>query len=480
MQQALPFRNRLAYGLGDVYGGGSFFIIGTFMMFFLVKVAGLAPAHAGLVVGIGKAWDAILDPLMGHISDRTVSRFGRRRIYFLLAIVPIVVSFVLLWAPCPFTGELPRFLHYTGVFLLFYTVYTMAMVPYTALAADMTTDFQQRNSLSGMRIFCSQAATLIAALSVQPLIDRFADQATGHLMMGTVFGVLFALPWLFVFLGTWELPYEHAKPQKTHVFRNLLGIFSNRSFRIHLAMYICAYTAIDFLMAGLKFYVIDILNRPTLVPQMLGSLLVSQLVTLPLYIMAANRRGISPAFITGMLIGAVALVALALLPHDAPAPAFLLCCMVAGAGLSGAVSIPWITLPFIVDIDELLTGQKRAGLYAGAMSLTRKLIQGAVVLPAFGFLLQSFGYGGQRTAGSPIAGLEFVVLGMPVAVLLAGVAFASAFRVTRERHARVLAENERLHGGGRIEEASPEARELFESLTGNPFEKWAEHRAGKV
>ncbi|HQL32094.1 MAG TPA: MFS transporter, partial [Treponemataceae bacterium] len=122
VKRKVGIANCIAYGVGDMYGGGAFFLISTFSMYFFINVAGLSPFLAGLIPGLGKVWDAVSDPLMGYISDRTKSRFGRRRVYFLVAIVPVFATFALLWVPSPFQGQLATFAFYFIAYLLFYTV----------------------------------------------------------------------------------------------------------------------------------------------------------------------------------------------------------------------------------------------------------------------------------------------------------------------------------------------------------------------
>lgn len=92
----LPLSSKMLYGIGDIYGGGAFLIIGALFLFFLTDVAGFDPIVAGAIIALGKVWDAVTDPAMGYISDHTRSRYGRRRIYFLIGAIPIMVSFTLL------------------------------------------------------------------------------------------------------------------------------------------------------------------------------------------------------------------------------------------------------------------------------------------------------------------------------------------------------------------------------------------------
>ena len=110
--RTLRTRNCVAYGLGDLYGGGAFLLVSTFSMYYLVAVIGMSPVLAGLIPGLGKIWDAVSDPLMGYISDRTRSRFGRRRVWFLAGIVPIFMSVALIWLPVKASSDLALFAYY--------------------------------------------------------------------------------------------------------------------------------------------------------------------------------------------------------------------------------------------------------------------------------------------------------------------------------------------------------------------------------
>ncbi|MBI9098848.1 MAG: MFS transporter [Spirochaetaceae bacterium] len=389
----LKIRNCLAYGLGDLYGGGSFFIISTFAMYYLIAIVGMNPLLAGLIPGLGKVWDSVSDPLMGYISDRTKSRFGRRRVYFLIAVIPIALSFTMIWMPVAFSSQISLFLYYFFAYLFFYTTSTLAMVPYSALSAEMTRGFKERNKLTGFRMFFSLFATLLAGVLAQPLIYLFDDPKTGHLALGVIFGLFFAIPWIFLFLGTWELPVDNdTGPEKVHFLKNFISIFKNRSFRIHITMYIFAYGAMDIMMAWLKFYLVDYLDRGGFMTIGLGSILITQILVLPLYIAISNRRGHAFSFKIGLTIWGAAMILFSLHTHYSPMIFLILNCIMIGAGMGAGVIIPYQLLPFVTDVDEMITGRKRAGTYSGSMSLIRKLIQGAVVLPLLGLLLAIIGY----------------------------------------------------------------------------------------
>ncbi len=159
-EKNVGFGHLVSYGLGDLYGGGSFLIIGMLFMFYLTEIVGLSPLMAGFVFAIGKIWDAVSDPLMGFISDHTRSRFGRRRVYFLVGILPIAATFIFMWLPVGFESEWGLFAYYSLAYVLFSTIFTMVMVPYAALNAEMSRDYKVRTRLSGARMIFSGLASL--------------------------------------------------------------------------------------------------------------------------------------------------------------------------------------------------------------------------------------------------------------------------------------------------------------------------------
>jgi Na+/melibiose symporter-like transporter len=124
---------KLGYAMGDMGISVSYFAVGFFFMFYLTDMVGLSPAAAGLALFIGKLWDGVNDPLMGIISDRTVSRFGKKRVYVLFGSIALAVSFMLLWTVPLGAPAWGRFLWATVSLLLYSTAYTVVVVPYMAL-----------------------------------------------------------------------------------------------------------------------------------------------------------------------------------------------------------------------------------------------------------------------------------------------------------------------------------------------------------
>lgn len=144
--------SKMAYACGDIYGGGAFIIVGLLLLVYLTNVENFSGTLAGVIVFTGKAWDAITDPFMGQLSDRTRSRFGRRRIWFLLGSLPVFFSWVMLWYGFGISGTTAKFIYYTLSFIFFSTSFTIVMVPYNAILSDMVPDYNRRSAFTGMRL----------------------------------------------------------------------------------------------------------------------------------------------------------------------------------------------------------------------------------------------------------------------------------------------------------------------------------------
>ncbi|UTC66426.1 MULTISPECIES: MFS transporter [unclassified Treponema] len=393
-QKKMTWRTYLAYGAADLYGGGCFFIVTTFAMYYLVNVIGLHPVLAGLIPAIGKFWDAVSDPMMGYIADNTPqNRFGKRRVWFLVSIVPIALSFIIIWFPTGIESQAGKFIFYTVAYIIFFTVSTVSYIPYAALSAEITKDFSERNKLNGSRLMFSFIATLLGGLLAQPIIDAFHGSMMGYFVMSIVFALIFALPWIPLYFETWELPEE--KPQKkseVKFIKNFLSLFKSRSCRIHIAMYVCSYGALDIVMSLVLFYIVDYLNRGSVFVIAQGSLLITMMATLPIHNRIINKRGHKPVYVAALIIFAVSIV---LMSFHTPQtnPVFLILNMVLmGVGISANNLIPHQLLPFLADIDKLMSGENRAGTYSAAMTLTRKLFLGLVIMTTIGFVLSGIGY----------------------------------------------------------------------------------------
>lgn len=186
----LNLKTRLGYGIGDIaiclYWSG----VGLYLLYFYTDVVGISPTLAGLIYGIGMFWDAITDPFMGYMAERTRTKWGVYRPYLLFGNIPLALSFILLfWVP-PLEGQaLFFFLLFAN--LLHRTCFTLVSVPFSSLTPRITSDSQERTNLTGFRMLGAQTGTNLMALLAFPIIFWVGgeDESLGFVVLATIAGL---------------------------------------------------------------------------------------------------------------------------------------------------------------------------------------------------------------------------------------------------------------------------------------------------
>ena len=227
--EKLTWWQKIGYGLGDIFGGGSGTLIGFYYLYFLTDVVRLHPGLAGTVILISKVYDSITDPFEGIIADRTRTRLGRRRPYLLFGIPFVFLSFFLLFYPSNASSEMLRFGMVVLTYLFFSTVVSLVMLNYNALHAELTLDYNERTSLSSVRIFFSTVSSILCALLPLEIVKQFADVRQGYIVMGLIFGAFFALPFIATVMATRERK-EFQRPPGRFDWRIFLEPFRVRTF----------------------------------------------------------------------------------------------------------------------------------------------------------------------------------------------------------------------------------------------------------
>lgn len=464
------FKKKLMYGCGDIFGGGAFLLISLLFLNYLTDVEMINPALAGVIILIGKIWDAVSDPLMGVLSDRTKSKYGRRRVYFLVASLPIFISFTLLWYSFGIDKKY-LFIYYLFVYLLFNTAFTMVMIPYNSILPEMVKDYQERTSYTGIRLIFSIISAILAGVVPKIIVNKFgSDVKTGYLVMGVSFAILYSIPWFIVFRGTNE--------EKNHEISNenpineLLKVFNNRAFRIYSGIFISCQTAVDFLTTLFIYYLTSCIKRPNEFPIVLGTLLITQLIVMPINIKVAKKYTKTTPLKFGYTLWIIALVTSLFLTPSSPKFLVYVVAALSGFGTSVSVLVPWSILPEIADVDEIITKKRREGVYAGMATLLRKLANG-ITIAFIGIMLQVIGYKRPSVLGevveqsaSTVMGIKILFSIVPIAFILLTLYFASKYSMTKERHAILQSEIERLKMGGKKEEAMDETKKICKELTG--------------
>lgn len=462
------FSRMAGYGAGDIYGGGAFILSSLLYLNFLTDIEFILPALAGIIVFVGKVWDAVTDPFMGWLSDRTKSRFGRRGVYFLFGSIPVAISFAMLWFSFGIPSMAGRFIYHLFANMLFSTAFTVVMVPYNSVLPEMESDYNERTLFTSFRMIFSMGASILCA--VLPALIRDAVPASPqiqYLVMGLPFALLFGLCWLAVYASSRQsegaksaeaaaeesaaelvrhsgsdgvLP-EAAEPSQARpsIFASLSSTLRNRAFRLYLGMFLLGQGSVDIILALFVYYLTSYLGRPGEYSAILGVLLVFQLLGLPFYTPFARRYGKTFPMLIGIPLGIVAmLLALFTGPQSHPVFVYLFAAL-GGFGFAVCTLVPFSILPDIPDVDELISGKRREGLYAGMATFSRKLVNGISVAVA-ALVLQFSGYiaAAETQSQTALWGIRLAFSLVPVAMLLGTFLISRLYRLGPAEHAALL------------------------------------------
>jgi oligogalacturonide transporter len=388
-------KSKLFYAAGDAYGGGAFMIFSLLFMNFLVLVEGLPVVAATFIIFIGKLWDAVTDPMVGRISDITRSRFGRRRIYFLIGIIPVFLSFVMLFYSFGIETISSKIIYYTFAYMFFGTAFTIVMVPYNAILSDITSDYNERTSFTTVRMIVSGGTSLFAAVIPSIIIKVIgseqigSDQIPGYLVMALAFGAIFGLSWLITFLGTKEkenLP----QPEKASL-KMWLSVFSNKAYRNFLGIFLSFQIAIDIVLALFIFYIDIVVLQYQNYELVVGLLLVCSMLFMAVQGSIAKRKGKAFPLYIGIPVWMLSSVTFIWLDSGVSVVVLCVLAVLIAVGSSAGNLSTWSMLTDIFDVDEIRTGTRREGIYSGMTTFIRKFASGIAIL-LMGFGLQVLGF----------------------------------------------------------------------------------------
>ena len=282
---------RLAYGVGDFYGGASVTIVSLLYLFFLTNVVGLEPILAGTVMLIGRIFDGTVDPFLGILTDRTRTRWGRRVPYFLWLAVPVAVVYVLLWLPMNFESQSTLFIWSSFTYVMSVIVFSAVMTPYAALAPDLTPHYDERTVLVNTRMAFSIFGALLGAVIPKMIIDAFPDSAKGYPLMAIIFGCIFIAIWLMMFFVMRGREQVYEQSDSANVWKSLRIVLKNRSFQALIGIYLFSFITNDILSANFIYYLTFYLTKDGLFTIVMGALLVSAALSLLIYTPLTRKLG---------------------------------------------------------------------------------------------------------------------------------------------------------------------------------------------
>ena len=414
-------------------------ILGAYFAIFLTDVVGIAPGIAAAAIFIGRSSDYLNDPIIGHITDRTRSRWGRRRPYLLFGAVPFALAFFMLWWIPPWQGSVLLAIYYALAYVLFDIAATIIYMPYFALTPEMASDYDERTSLTTYRAFFSILGSLVAFTVPLMIIGGFApSNAPRVLMMAGVFGLVSMLPFFFLFFEVKERP-EYMLQERPGLRQSLRAVRANRPFMIGMIVFLFTWVAVDIVQATLLFFVKYVARREAQSDLFMAAIFVTAIVALPVWQWVSGRWSKRGGYVAGVAFWAgVQLVLITVGPSTATY-AILALCVMAGIGVAAAHVLPWAMIPDAIEWGEWQTGERHEGMYYSLTTLMVK-VASSVAIPLALLLLEITGYvpNAALQPSSALWGMRIVMGPVPAVLLCAGILFALRYPLGRQEHAKLV------------------------------------------
>lgn len=449
----LSLATKLAYGAGDLGPAITQNILVFFLLPFFTTVAGLEAGLAGGILAISKIWDAVNDPIVGVLSDRTQHPLGRRRPWILWGAIPFGLTFFMQWL-VPFPGQTGSlFAYYVLVAVLFNSFYTAVNLPYTALTPELTQDYDERTSLTNFRFAFSIGGSLLSGLFYPRVIDALGGQGVcdggdgsgvylTYALSGALWSGICVLPLFWCVAGTRER-YQ-VSTEAIPMAQQWGIVFNNRPYLFVIGLYLCSWLALQITATIIPYFVTLWMDLPAAwVGNTILAVQGTAFVMLFVWNQICARIGKRAVFAWGMGIWILAQMGLMMVQPDQVALMVILG-ILAGIGVSTAYLIPWAMVPDVIELDELETGQRREGVFYGFMVLLQKIgLAGGLFV--VGQVLQWSGFISsipcEPTPPQPesaLTAIRWMIGPVPAVALAVALVLAYFYPITRQKHAEIL------------------------------------------
>lgn len=456
--QKLDLKTKLAYGAGDlgtaVTGNISIF----FLLVFFTNVAGIPAGLAGSILMVGKIWDAINDPIIGVLSDRTKSRrWGRRLPWLVYGAIPFGMIFLLQWIVPRFTTDpttniWPLFWYYVAIGLISQIFFTVVGLPYAAMTPELTQDYDERTTLNSFRFGFSIGGSILSLLLAQIIFSTISDREQQYLILAAVCAVI-SVSGLYVcafgvrqrVLAFENQHHQGQQPVSIPFSAQLKIVFSNRPYLFVIGIYLCSWLAVQITATTIPYFVVNYMGlKDSDIPTTMIAVQGTALLMLFVWGGLSKKIGRKVVYFLGMSLWILAAGGLFFLQPGQVGLMYFMAVM-AGCGVSTAYLIPWSLIPDVIELDELQTGQRREGIFYGFMVLLQKL---GLALGIFlvGNALETSGFQaaipGETTLpiqpDSALLAIRFAVGPLPTIFLISGLFLIYFYPINREIYAQMM------------------------------------------
>jgi GPH family glycoside/pentoside/hexuronide:cation symporter len=428
----------ISYSFGNFANTIAYQVFSNRIQFYYVDILGMNAALAGVLWTIYGFWNVINDPLMGQLSDRTRTPYGRRVPYVFLGAIPLGLSFFFLWTP-PTRSPWTLAAYFFMLLFIFDTLYSLTIIAYNALFPEVAPTVRDRVDLSTVREILATIALLLSYI-LAPIIA----EEIGYITMGAIMGALIAIGYMVSMIGVKEAPIDASETQEG-LWASLKIVLSSIPFRWFIGANISKeyiWLALGAMLPFWRKYALGI-QEPveafgtTLGPGdaeavLLGLAIILAIPFLLIWRPLVPRLGYRRAWIIGAFVFIPGLLVMGFANNFYTG---LIGTLLVAPGLAGSMIMPFPVFAEVIDDDAERHGYRREGIFFGMNGGITKLafsFQGVL----FATVMSAAGYIAGETVqtASAVTGIRFMISGTPIIASLLIAFFMYKYPLGREKH----------------------------------------------
>ncbi len=437
--EKLSLGTKLGFGVGDLGGNLFFTAMGFWSLNYLTDTAGIPAAAAGIAIMLAKIWDAVIDPAIGYLSDRTKSRWGRRRPYLLFGALPL---FLAMW----YFFSAPTFKTTTGgafwaalMLCTLNTAYSLVNINYGALTPELTKNFKERTSLNGYRFSFAVIGTILGAAIVLPIVNLAGgNKHLGFSYVGLIFGIIMAVTILITFFSVKERVHEPEEQPKDHFFKTYFSVFRNGTYVRLLVVYGLHLTALTFVQTILVYYFKYQYRNEGMTTIAMIALLVTAMFMIPVSVWVSKHIGKKRTYQLALGIVSVSCMLIFALGHILGLYFTLGVMVFAGIGIGFAYVPPYAMLPDVVEVDAIKSGNRKEGAFYGMWTFIAQFGV-AMATGLTGPFLDMAGYVPDAVQNpATLFTIRLIIGPIPAAIFLAGILLVNRYPLDEKTYDGIL------------------------------------------
>lgn len=429
----LSRRILLGYGVGSLGTGIYSSTPGVLLLFFMTDTLGIPAALAALGVSLPKLWDMVADPVVGGLSDRTRSRWGRRRPWLLGGSLLMLLSYVLLFNVPRSLGSTASLLYVTGMFAVTATAYAIFAVPYTAMAAEMSESSDERVRIMAYRMTLVLVGILAGSAFAPMLVAQLGGGRAGYAGMSVIVGSTTAAAMLLAFFSTSKVQLQEHPIEHSPWSEQFRLVLQNRQFLWLVSVYLVQLLALGTMTAAAPYFAVHVLGQDEkLIGTIFLVLMGVGVFSMGAWSAIARRIGKKRALIAAIVTYALASLFLAQVGPGSGQLALFLPLAIMGFAFGAQQMLPFAMLTDVINADAVTSGVRREGLLSGLWVASEKaglalgpLVVG-VTLDLAGFVESAAGAVTQSDEAR--LGIRLAYCVIPSVVMLASLALLNRYR----------------------------------------------------